>query len=201
MGTFTQLDVVNEMLGLLGERRVNSLDLDHPLVSSGVNFLRVANAREQGRGWWFNTEVVSLSPDIAGRIAVPSDVLQLDPSDPCLKYAQRGNALYNLAPLPGASPTVFTQAVICGLIRLVPFEDLPTVAGLFVSTSAKLDFLIALDGDDSKINNLGKQRREAQIGLNAEHIGSVDANLLYNPSLQATRGSLRGNTGGRLRTR
>ncbi len=201
MGTFTQLDIVNEMLGLLGERRVNTLDLEHPLVSSGVNFLRVANAREQGRGWWFNTELVTLSPDINGRIAVPTDVLQLDPKDTALRYAQRGSALYNLAPLPGGNPAVFTQAVVCGLIRLVPFEDLPTVAGLFVSTSAKLDFLIALDGDDSKIANLGRQRREAQIGLNAEHIRSVDANLLYNPSLQATLGSLRGPTGGRLRIR
>lgn len=132
MGIFTQLDVVNDMLGLLGEAGVNSLDTEHPLVARGLAYLKVANAREQARGWWFNTESVTLTPTADGEIILPQETLQVDPISPCEQYAQRGRLLYKLEAGNG-SPTKFTASVQVWLVRQVAFEDLPTQAQLLVS--------------------------------------------------------------------
>lgn len=200
MGIFTQLDVVNDQLGLLGEASVNSLDGEHPLISKGLSYLRVANAREQGRGWWFNTERVTLAPTADGEIIIPADTLQVDPTDTSLQYAQRGRKLYNLV-ANGGSPYVFTSSVEIMLVRLLTFEDLPTQCQILVSTAAQLDFLRALDGDDSKIKLVLAQMRDALVTLTAEHIRAKDVNMLNNPSFLATYASLRGPYGTSLRHR
>ena len=42
--TIATLDVVNDMLGLLGERRVGALDEPHPLITNALSKLETATA-------------------------------------------------------------------------------------------------------------------------------------------------------------
>lgn len=201
MGILTQLDVVNDMLGALGEVSLNSLVNAPPLATSGLNMLRKINSREQAKGWWFNTETIRLNPTADKRIIVPDDVLKIDPIEPQLNYAQRGKFLYKLNAAVGSSPYHFDHYVDVQVVRLLPFEDLPASAQDFISISAQKDFVTDMDGDRLKIDELKQDRREAWLTLNAEHIRAVDANLLRNPSTAATLNSLRGPVSTGLRFR
>lgn len=201
MGILTQLDVVNEMLGAMGETGINTLVNAHPLATRGINILRTVNAREQGQGWWFNTEVMELVPTADKRIILPDDILKIDPVKPQLNFAQRGQYLYKLSTRRGENPYSFDGPVVVQIVRLVTFEDLPATAQSLVSISAQLDFISDMDGDTLKIDKLTRERREAQLTLRAEHISAVDANLLLNPSTMATLGSLKGGGFSRLRIR
>lgn len=182
MTILTQLDVVNDMLSGLGEAPVNALDAQHPLIASCVTKLTIANNREQGKGWWFNTELLKLSPDEGdSKIHLPLDTLKVDPVDETLKATQRGRFLYKSDSL-GVNPYIFTQSVTVELVRLIPFEDLPAQAQLYISYGAQLDFLNSMDGDQQKINSLEKAFADAYVTLNKEHIRAVGANLLKRSS-------------------
>lgn len=178
MTILSKIDVVNDMLSSLGEAPVNTLDDEHPLIASCLSKLTIANNREQSKGWWFNTELVKLSPDQQdGCIYLPTDTLKVDPTDRTLHLAQRGRKLRRLDS-QSVNPEIFTTDVVVQLVRLIPFEDLPAQAQLYVSYGAQLDFHRSMDGDTTKIQLLSDAFRDARVTLNAEHIRAVDANLL-----------------------
>lgn len=200
MGVITSLNVVNSMLSSIGEVGVNSLLDGHPLVNKGLTFLHLANITEQGKGWWFNTECITLNPTDDGEILTPKNIIQLDPLSSALDYTERAGKLYKLNAGTG-SPTQFDGPVTLVVVRLVDFEDLPTNAQLLVQHSASLDFLNDMDGDASKVQKITNRYREAMITLKADHIRSVDVNFLNNPSLQSSLNSIIGSSTGRLRIR
>ena len=192
MGILTELDVVNEMLGALGEIGLNSLVDAPPLATKGLAILRRINAREQSKGWWFNREVMTIAPDANGYITVPDDVLEADPTDTSLPYIKRGKYMYDPSKTAADDPRVFSTDMQLHVIRLVSFDDLPMVAQDYVSLSAQKDFVTDMDGDQIKMAALQQDRREAWAVLNAEHTRQVDANLFRTPSVAATLGNLKG---------
>ena len=165
MGILTTLDVVNEMLGAMGETGLNSLVNAHPLATRGLNILRTVNSREQGKGWWFNTEVLELVPTADKRIILPDDILKIDPVKPQLNFAQRGKYLYKLVTKRGENPYSFDGPIEVQIVRLVSFEDLPATAQSLVSISAQLDFISDMDGDTLKIDKLTiEEEGDGEIG-------------------------------------
>jgi len=191
MTFLSRLDVVNDMLALMGEAPLLSEDEGHPLYPQAVRTLNVASYRTQARGWWFNTEKIQLQPDaVSGNINLSPDVIRVDPRDDCLNYVQRGRKLYNAFAGPSVDRYVFTTPVSVWLVRHVPFEDLPVPAQLAVSYAAQVDFQRAYDADGLKFQQLMASAREALIGLNAEHISNVNANLLQTPSVVETMGRI-----------
>lgn len=175
----TQLDVINDMMSTLGETPLASIDDDHPFVAAGLQFLKTANNREQAKGWWFNTERVTLSPDAAtGFIMVPNDALSIDPMDGS-NYVQRGRRLYN----PRTQSYIFTQPITCKLIRKIPFEDLPPSAASYIGLSAVLLFQRNYDADTNKTRDIGREVGDAYITFNSEQIRNVNANLMLSRSM------------------
>ena len=70
----TTLDVVNDMLGLLGERRVNAINEPHPMIPNAIAKLETATAWVQADMWWFNVEYPTLTPQAGtGELLVPND--------------------------------------------------------------------------------------------------------------------------------
>jgi len=176
----TELDVINDMLASLGELPVNAVTEDHPLVAAGLRMLRVCNLREQAKTWWFNKDLVTLTPDAAtGFIYVPADTINIDPASPVTRLTQRGRRLFDPTRPDGY---VFGQSVVCTLIRCIPFEELPPLAQAYISLDAQKDFQKAYDADRTKYEQLSMDRREAYMTLRAEDIRNRKSNLLYNPS-------------------
>lgn len=191
MPFITELDVVNECLGTMGELPVNSLDDEHPFLPAARTALRVASMREQAKGWWFNKELTTLVPDATTQnIVLPSDTIRIDPTDETLNYVQRGNRLYQ----PYADATFdkfkFTQSVKCWLVRQLVFTDLPPTAQDLVGVSAVLQFQGSFDADPQRKADLREEYRAAYITLNTEHIRNVNANRLRSPSLQRALGRI-----------
>ena len=93
----TTLDVVNDMLGLLGERRVNAIDEPHPMIPNAIAKLETATAWVQADMWWFNVEYPTLTPQAGtGELLVPNDTAACDSLTQYPRLAVRGNRLYNL---------------------------------------------------------------------------------------------------------
>ncbi len=199
MTFLSKLDVVNDMLGLLGENPLNTLDEDHDLVANALRVLRTANYREQAKSWWFNKELLRLTPDAdSGFIYLPTDTIRVDPSNTNLNYVARGRRLFKPFAPPLESKYVFTQPVDCWLVRLLDFEDLPISAQMFVSASAQYSFQLTVDGDSNKTQELKIAYQQALVTINSEHIRNSDVNLLRRPSTISTLGQvgLRANPGG-----
>lgn len=197
MAFFNTLQVLNDMLGTLGESPLNAIDEDHPYVASGLRKLDVASWREQAKGWWFNREEITLGPDADGFIITPMDALSVDPIIPTNNFVMRGRRLYN----PKTSTYVFAPGTEfkCLLIRNIPFEDLPPNAASYIGAFAVLDFQVEYDSDKAKTEKLTAARNAAFVQLNKEHIRNTNANLLTKGSTAERINSLgQGPTGSLL---
>lgn len=184
MSFLDELDVVNDCLKTLGELPVNDLDDDHDLIPSARKALRVANMREQAKAWWFNKELVKLTPDeVTGHITLPGDTIRVDPTDESLNYVARGRRLYQPYASAATDKYKFDRPVECWLVRLLPFDELPPTAQNLVAVAAVLDFQKDYDADRAKVDQYQTDYRNAYVALNSEHIRNVNANRLRSPSV------------------
>lgn len=175
----SRLDVVNEMLGGMGELPMNSLDEGHPLAPSALRVLATANRRIQSMRWWFNREMVDLFPDTEGNIYVPNDTLQVDPIDQSKKFVLRGRRLYKPLEPTLAAKYTFTAKVRCWLLREVPFDDLPYSIQDLVSNGAQLDFMKSYEADAQKFQQITQAYVSALRTANAEHTRAMGSNMLH----------------------
>ena len=187
----TTLDVVNDMLGLLGERRVNALDEHHPLIPDAIAKLETAAAWVQADMWWFNVEYPTLTPQVGtGNLLVPNDTAACDSLTQYPRLTVRGNRLYNMDDVTD----VFTSPIRVRLHRIVPFDDCPLLARAYIAARAKLDFQKDYDGDSMKAQILAQEIKESYARMHAEHIRNAKANILHRPSVL---GKLQAIVGGR----
>ncbi len=183
----TKLSVVNKMLGGLGELPVNSLSEGHPLVPAALADLANVNTREQTKGWWFNRELVELSPDTAGYIFLPNDALAVDPTVHSNHYVMRGRKLYKPYEKTVATKYKFTTPVDVVLIREVPFEDLPTSAQNLVMAAARYEFALDRNPDTNALTRLRQLYGEALVAIGQENISAADNNILQRRGLDNER--------------
>lgn len=176
----TTLAVVNDMLGLLGERRVNDLMEPHPMIPNATAKLETATAWVQADMWWFNVEYPTLTPQAGtGELLVPNDTAACDSLTQCPRLAVRGNRLYNL----DAVTDVFTAPIRVRLHRIVPFDDCPLLARAYIAARAKLDFQKDYDGDSMKAQILAQEIKDSYARMHSEHIRNAKANILHRPSV------------------
>ena len=176
------LDVVNDMLGLLGERRVNAIDEPHPLIPDALAKLETASAYVQADMWWFNVEYPTLVPQAGtGNLLVPNDTAACDSLTQYPRLAVRGNRLYNLDDVTD----VFEQPIRVRLHRIVPFDDAPVLARAHIAARAKLAFQADYDGDTTKAQILAREIQDSYSRMHSEHIRNANSNLLYKPSVAA----------------
>lgn len=188
----TTLDVVNDMLGLLGERKVNSVDETHPMIPNALSKLETASATVQGQLWWFNVEYPTLIPQAgSGYLLVPNDTAACDSLTQSPRLAVRGNKLYNLDDVTD----VFTEPTRVRLHRVLPFDDCPLLARVHIAACAKLDFQKDYDGDSMKAQVLATDIKNSYAVMHAEHIRNARSNLLYKPSMINKLAQI---TGGRM---
>lgn len=173
----TQLTVVNACLASMGEEPINSLADENAFVNSAKFALEQANINEQSRGWYFNTETLTVHPHaVDGRYYMPADVIDFTKDDYNPGWLNlRGNKLYdsdNAEYYTGAS------AFKVRIIRLLSFEDLPIMARRMVKAATVMLFQQSYDGDSTKIQETQTEYQMAYTYLNTQHIKAVGANFL-----------------------
>lgn len=188
----TELDVVNACIGSLGEAPLNSLDEDHDLVAQARNVFKKQSFQVQSVGWWFNKESVQLLPDpVSGYIMVPNDCASLDHRSKNPQVTIRGRRLYQPYAGPDQDPYKFDKPLTINYIRVVPFDELPPTAQVYISARTVLRFQTTFDGDELKTRQLTDEEREAFIFFNTEHIRNVRANLLGTQHAQVALAAVR----------
>ena len=127
--TETELSAVNSILGSIGQSPITSLDFTNQEISFIFNLLKESNVDVQNEGWVYNREEhVEFQPDAnTGNIIVPVDILRIDITngyqDRFFDLVKRNGKLYDKI----MHTDVFTAPIYCDVVRLFPFEDLPSV--------------------------------------------------------------------------
>ena len=134
----TELDAVNEMLSVIGESPINTLEnLQNIDAINALRILRLVNRQEQARGWSFNIiNSLTLNPDVlTKKIRWQDNYLFLKGSNG-EKLIRNGEYVKDLA-----NDTInFEDPVTCEAILLVPFEEMPDPMRSYIIAKASLAF-------------------------------------------------------------
>jgi hypothetical protein len=153
LAPMTELEAINDMLSLISESPVASLDEASRVADAQIamQILRRESRTVQSRGWDWNTdENLMISPDIDGNIILPRNTVSVDPMDPQLDFVARGGKLWD------RTNKTFNigRKVSLKLVSLYEFEELPETARRFISLSAgrKFENRTIGDGNSHQIN-------------------------------------------------
>lgn len=171
----TKLEAVNICLSSIGEPSVNDLDtagVDAQLASDIVD----ETARSMLlRGWYWNEEVHTLSPDVSGNLTLPANTAKVDTlSIADLDIVQRGLRLYN----KGDNTYTFTAPLEVKLTVLLPFDELPLAARDYIAARAAMTFQQRILGADKLDSDLTTRAKEAWVEIIRDDNEVADPNML-----------------------
>ena len=150
----TKLEAINEMLTGIGQAPVVSLDVANPEIALALSVLDTVTKEIQSEGWHFNSEInYPFTPDNGGQILVPANVLQL--SDNKLSNVQRYQTVVRDGKLYDKVNHTFTfpvgSPVLCDVVWLFDFEDLPEVFVRYITQRATRVFAGRAQGSEQMV--------------------------------------------------
>lgn len=181
----TDLQAVNVILRNMGEAPVNSLTGDLPYEAfDAKSTLEEVSSEVQSRGWFFNTEYMTLSPDISGKIQLPGNVVEvrLVDGNAGTPVTIRGGLLYNMTPYNHG--TTWTAAVKAKLVLCLDFNDLPVVAKRYVALRAARVYQARAEGDQTMLQEDTQDERAAYADLHATQLRAEPVSLAQSPEVQ-----------------
>lgn len=184
MAFITELDIVNACLKSMGEQPLNSTAGGSPIVTAALESMRLALMQEQGIGWWFNKETVTITANTDGQYYIPSDTLSINSDVEPPWLTSRGSRLYDTR--IGDYYTGKGDMKV-HILRMLPLDDMPYNAQRLIQAAAVLDFQSSFDADEAKVNKANADYTKAFTIVKAEHIRNVKANVLT----QGAVGSMR----------
>ena len=169
-----ELEAVNQCLATIGEAAVSTLeDVSYNYdAARALQTLRSITTRVLDEGWWFNSQSLSVTPDINGKLPLPPEVLKIEGS----AYVKEG---HYAVPFPDRDKT-FTQVVTLEVCLNKPFDLLPYVAQDYITISAALRLQNISLGSESVYGYTAAdllQARGALVSaeLSARPMSSLDA--------------------------
>lgn len=174
----TELEVVNACLATVGELPLVELSDDHPLVAPARQEFKMARVSVGGKQWWFNTDRVTLQTANDSFVYAPQDAVAVTPINRA-DLSLRGRRLYNRM----ESTYSVRGPIQCWVIRDIPYEELPVPAQVLILHTAVLAFQKNYDADEAKTVKIERQRMDAYLTLNAEHIRQIRLNPLLSPEV------------------
>lgn len=189
----TKLSLVNHLLQVVGERRVVSLTTGHPSVTQALNALEGYNRDFQTLGWWFNkNRDMRLLPTTDGEILIPDETLSITvtqyelqylQSQEKIRFAQRGNRLYD----SWRNTYAIDCPVNADIVVLLDIEDLPQVAASYLKHWSAENYCLDDDGDNQKVDRLKERTMLAWHALKAQQMKAEATNALDSPEAQKLR--------------
>lgn len=182
----TTLDIVNDMIGTIGQLPLNELDARFPFVEPALRVLFNINREIQansGRGWWFNRiNTYTLRPDADGIIHVPADIIVFNPFQSKERYGVIDGKLHDNV----RDSNVYPQGTeIKGFaVRCLKVEDTPVLAHGLITYEAVKKFARNYDGDTTKVADLKQDAVQARFELRTQEIRQARANTQRNPQIR-----------------
>ena len=175
--SMTKLEAVNNCLSAIGQPSVNSLEgagLDAQIASDTLD---TVTKQVQARGFHWNTECFTLSPNVDGVITLPLNCGRIDSvgNDVSLNVINRGGKLYN----KDTHSNNFTKPVTVEIILILSFEDLPLSAQIYITIRAARTFQERVLGASEVEKYTENNEKEALILLMQEETETLDANMIY----------------------
>jgi len=169
----TKLDILNAMLGVNGEAPVSSVSSTNPAAVQALNMLRRTDRKIQSRGWWFNKERFTLSPDTSGEIILPANTMAVDPVDPRSPYVKRGSRLYDRV----KNTYVINASVDVIIVLQLEVEETPDAYINYLEDKSVKEYYIDDDGDEQKVSRLDVRERESYMYLYREDLANKNVNI------------------------
>ena len=155
-----ELPAVNQILQSCGQAPVTTLDQTNPDVAIAYQTLLEVSREVQAEGWTFNKEGhYEMSPDNNNEILIANNILQIDLSTNASNVEKdvirRSGKLYDKA----KHSYTFTKAVLCDIIWLFDFVDIPKPIADFIVNRAASTVSSRIVGDSTQYQML--QQKEA----------------------------------------
>lgn len=173
----TELEAVNEMLSAISESPVDSLNEGNADVQEAVRLLRQESRKVQATGWWFNTELITLTPDGNSHLVLPSNTLRVKTlfTDNDRRYVIRGNKLYDTDENTYVIPQDIEVEIVVGLL----WTELPDVAREYITAKAGYVFCDTSMGAEPNRIFTRERERGAKAAIMSADAFAGGANSLY----------------------
>ena len=141
----TELSAVNAILGSIGQSPISGLDFANPEISFIYNLLKESNQDVQNEGWTFNLEyhIKETVNPTDNKIIIASDVIRIDNEDSWDRtrdFVRRKDSTDGIWKLYDRVDHTFEfpddDYFYVNKVRLLPFEDIPTVFQRYITYKA-----------------------------------------------------------------
>lgn len=180
----TELDAVNILLGTIGEAPVNTLSgelMDDVAIARSV--LSEVSREIQSKGWHFNREYDALfQRDVSGEISIPQNIARFDVDKhyhPFMDVTQRGNRAYNKK----TRSFVFDTNLICVIVVLLPFDELPASARYYITVRAARKFSNRYTVSTTIYEFTAMDESQARADFLDENEENADRSILQSPDI------------------
>jgi hypothetical protein len=130
----SRLQAINIILSNVGQSPVSTVDSTNPMVATAETIIDEVSHAVQTEGWSFNTEShYPFTPDNAGDIAIPDNVLSLD-----VVGEDQANPVIRSGRLYDKHNHTYTwaEAISANVVWFFDFEDLPEAFKQYVTIRA-----------------------------------------------------------------
>ena len=179
----TEIDAVNAMLDLIGERNVTTITATgRPDVVAAKNHLDNMTKRVCAEGWWFNTRKKQTLSVTAGEYLIPEHWVKVDLTDRFTnqQWAERDSKLFNLET---GLDSGFTEDLTVDYIEILEYETLPRLARIYISAAAAVLFSGSRVGSKIELDEIKENAGIARADLEAENLRSGDYNMQRQPDI------------------
>lgn len=172
----TELDAVNNIIGAIGESRVNTLEGEPNVdVINARAILNIWSVQIQDRGWTFNVnESFQLVPDtFSGKIVwLPSYLRVTSPGG--TPYVERDGFVWDRL----GDTNQFTGRITVSMVQQVPFQELPLCFRQYVTALARKQFNNDYYGDPGIDMACDQIIARAEVSVNEYELDYGNYNLL-----------------------
>lgn len=175
----TRLEIINQMLAVLGTAPLTSEDEQHPDYIEASAQLAVVEDATNSMGWWYNKVTLTLSQTVDGEVILPAGTLSVDPKDQQDGLVWRGNRLFD----PKNNTFNIGRTVEAKVLLDYDLAELPVHAQLYMLAEGKYTYYLNKDGANPRLTALERARDRAWINLKNEDLRNKDVNINNNATV------------------
>ena len=166
------LTAVNQILSMLGEAQVTSVDSQHSTVYKILTALEAQKRMLLEVGWWFNIGSATMYPGTDSTMEAPVDALYMNDTTNEKLVTVRDGMLYNVTD----STQYFTEPMTLFCTFNLSFENLPLCAATVVVCRAGVEVYSDDLGVDSVVQRYQMDEARALQQMQKLHLRSMKYN-------------------------